>query len=93
MSLKQNKEVISTKTNKFIPLHKYKEGFKKWKVSTTTCSSGRHLGHHHSFISPDGNQYNEDKEAFSDRTWNFHHSITPIALLNEKNLSIDGSHQ
>ena len=31
MSLKQNKEVISTKTNKFIPLHKYKEGFKSGK--------------------------------------------------------------
>ena len=28
-NLKQNKEVISTKTNKFIPLHEYKQEFKK----------------------------------------------------------------
>ena len=27
-NLKQNKEVISTKKNKFIPLHEYKQGFK-----------------------------------------------------------------
>ena len=39
-TLKQNKEVISTKTNKFIPFHEYKQGFKKWKESTTTSPSG-----------------------------------------------------
>ena len=39
-NLKQNKEVISTKINKFIPLHEYKQGFKKWKESTTTSPSG-----------------------------------------------------
>ena len=27
-NLKQNKEVISTKKDKFIPLHEYKQGFK-----------------------------------------------------------------
>ena len=76
--LKQNKEIISTTTNKFIPLNQYKQGFKN--------PSGRHLGHHHSLLSPDGNQYNKNKEDFSDRIWNLHHSITSIALLNEKPL-------
>ena len=85
-NLKQNKEVISTKTNKFTPLHEYKQGFKKWKESTTTSPLGRHLGHHHSLLSPDRNQYNEDKENFSDRMWNLYHSITSLALLNEKPL-------
>ena len=85
-NLKQNKEIISTTTNKFIPLNEYKQGFKKWKESTTTSPSGRHLGHHHSLLSPDGNQYNKNKEDFSDRMWNLHHSITSIALLNEKPL-------
>ena len=82
-NLKQNKEVISTKTNKFIPLHRYKQGFKKWKESTTTSTSRRYLYHHHSLLSPDGNQYNEEKEDFSDGMWNLHHSIVSIALLNE----------
>ena len=86
-NLKQKKEVISTKTNKFIPLHEYKQGFKKQKESTTTSPSGRYLGHHHILLSPDGNQYNEDKESFSDRMWNLHHSITSIALLNENPLN------
>ena len=36
---------------------------------------------------PDGNQYNKDKENFSDRMWNLYHSITSIALLNEKPLN------
>ena len=64
-NLKQNKEIISTTTNKFIPLHAYKQDFKKCEESTTTSPSGRHLGHHHSLLSPDGNQYNETKEDFS----------------------------
>ena len=84
--LKQNKEIISTTTNKSIPLNEYKEGFKKWKESTTTSLSGRDLGHHHSLLSPDGNQYNKNKEDSSDRMSNLHHSITSIALLNEKPL-------
>ena len=83
-NLKQNKEVISTKTNKFIPLHEYKQGFKKRKELITIFPSGRHLDHHHNLISPDGNQYNEDKEDVSERMWNLHHSITSIALINEK---------
>ena len=72
----QNKEIISTKTIDHTPLNEYKQGFKKRKESTTTPPSGRHLGHHHSLLSPDGNQYNEDKEDFSDRMWNLHYSIT-----------------
>ena len=61
-NLKQNKEIINTKTNNFIPLHEYKQGFKKWKESTTTSPLGRQLFHRHSLLSPDSNQYNEKKE-------------------------------
>ena len=86
-NLKQNKEVISTKTNKFIPLHGYKQGFKKWKDPRTTSPSRRYLYHHHSLLLPDGNQYNKDKEDFSDRMWNLHHSLVSIALLNENPLN------
>ena len=59
----------------------------KWKESTTTSPSGRHLGHHHSLSSPDGTQYNKDKEDFSDGMWHILHNITSIALLNEKPLT------
>ena len=48
----------------------------KWKESTTTSPPGRHLGHHHSLSSPDGTQYNKDKEDFSDRMWHILHNIT-----------------
>ena len=65
--LKQNKEIVSTKTNNNIPFNEYKKGFKKWKESTTTSPSGKYLGHHHSLLAPDGTQYNKDKENFSDR--------------------------
>ena len=58
---------MSTKTNNNIPFNEYKQGFKKWKESTTTSSSARHLGHHHSLLAPDGNQYDKEKEDFSDR--------------------------
>ena len=91
-NLQQNKDIVSTKTNNNIPINEYKQGFKKWKESTTISPSGRHLGHHHSLLSPDGTQYNEDKEDFSDRMWHIHHSMTSIALLNEI-YSIYGLHQ
>ena len=65
--LKQNKEVVSTTTNKHIPPKEFIKGFKKWKESTTTSPSGRHLGHHRSLLSSSGNKYNKDKENFSNR--------------------------
>ena len=85
-NLKQNKKIISTKKNHTTPWIKTR--VQKWKESTTTSPLGQHLGYHHSLLSPDGNQYNEDKEDFSDRMWNLHHSITSIALLNENPLNI-----
>ena len=50
----------------------------KWKESTTILPSGRHLDHHHSLLSPDGTQYNKDKEDFSDRMWHIHLNMTSI---------------
>ena len=67
--LQQNKERVSIKTNNHISLKKYIQGFEKWKELTTTSPSRRHLCHHHSLPSLDGNQCNKDKEHFSDRIW------------------------
>ena len=92
-NLQQNKEIVSTKTNNNIPFNEYKQGFKKWKESTTTSPSGRHLGHHHSLLSLYGTQYNKNKEDFRDRMWHIHHNIISIVLLNEKKHSLDGLHQ
>ena len=50
---------------------------------TAIFSSGRHLGNYHSLLTLDRNQYDDDKQIFSDRTWNIHHKSTFITLLNE----------
>ena len=86
-NLQQIRETISTKTNNHIPLNENKQGFKKWKESTTVSPSERYLCHHHILLSSDSNQHNEDQEDFSDRMWNLHHIIISIALLNEKPLN------
>ena len=48
--------------------------------------SGRHLGHHHSLLTPDGVQYSKGKENFSKRMWKLHHNITSSVLLNARPL-------
>ena len=57
------------------------------KGKTTTSPSGRHIGHHHSLIVPDGVHYEYEKNNFSNNMWNIHHQITPIALKNETSLN------
>ena len=85
--LKQNKEIVSTKTNKNIQLKDYIYGFKRWKESTTTAPLGRHLCHYHSLLSPYDNQCNKDKENFSDKMRKLYHSITSIDFFNESPLN------
>ena len=63
--LKKNEEILKSPTVNFISLEDYKSGFKKWKESTTTSPSGRHLGHHHSLLVPDGVHYEEEEQNFS----------------------------
>ena len=85
-SLTRNKEIIKSFQQHTIPLDEYKKGFRNWKEKTTTSPSGRHLGHHHSLLTPDGVQYSEEKEDFSERMWKLHHNITSITLLNARPL-------
>ena len=58
--------IISNAKDTIIPLKEIKEVYKKWKESTTHSPSGRHLGHHHALLVPDGKQYDKDKINFSD---------------------------
>ena len=83
-NLKSNDTTLAKQTG-IIPLEDFKAGYKKWHERTTTSPSGRHLGHYHALLAPDGNDYSESKN-FSDTMWQIHHSITNIALLNEKHL-------
>ena len=62
--LKQNKEIVSIKTNKRILRKEYIQGFKKWKKSTTPSSSGRHLCHYNSLLSLDGNHKTTKSKKF-----------------------------
>ena len=50
----------------------------------TISPSGRHLGHHHTLLAPDGAQYDDSNTNFADTMWDIHSNITNIALLNEK---------
>ena len=61
--------------------------YKKWKESTTHSSSGRHLGHHHALLVPDGEQYDKDKIHFSDTMWCIHNNITNIVRLKQTPLT------
>ena len=86
-SLKRNKEIISTERENVIPLKEFKSGFKNWKEATTTSPSGRHLGRMHSLLKPDGIQYSDGFQDFSDRMLSLHHTITSTALLNSSPLN------
>ena len=85
--MKNNEEILKTPIVNFISLEDYKSGFKKWKESTTTLPSWKHLGYHHSLLVPDGVYYEKEEENFSTRMWSIHHKITSIAIRNEKPLN------
>ncbi len=46
-----------------IDLAEFKKGIKKWKERTVTSPSGRHLGHLHSLLAPDGIQELDEEES------------------------------
>ena len=41
------------------------QGFKKWKESTSTSPSNRHLGHYKSFLVSDGTENDEKHSSFN----------------------------
>ena len=86
-SLKQNKEIISTEIEEFIPLKEFKSRFQNWKEATTTSPSGKHLGHMHNLLKSDGTQYSYKVQDFSDRMVSLHHTITSTSLLNSPPLN------
>ena len=85
--MKNNEEILKTPIVNFISLEDYKSGFKKWKESTTTLPSWKHLGCRHSLLVPDGVHYEKEEENLSTRMWSIHHKITSIAIRNEKPLN------
>ena len=85
--MKNNEEILKTPTVNFISLEDCKSGFKKWKKSTTTSPSRRHLCHHHSVLLPERVQYNIEEQNFSTRMLSIHHKITSIAIRNENPLN------
>ena len=81
----KRKEVKGTINNNGIMLlMEFKQWYKQWKERTTISPSGRHLGHYHALLVPDG----EEKErTFTEEMWIIHYDITNIALLNETSLT------
>ena len=84
MNLKRKKIKGKINNKGIIPLSEFKKGYKKWKGHTTTSPSGRHLGHYHALLTPDG----EVKEGiFSEDMWRINNGIMNIALLNDTPLT------
>lgn len=55
----------------------FKDGIKKWKETTTTSPSGRHLGHYHAQILPD---FPEEEEGTTNRFNWIHTSMINLAI-------------
>ena len=79
-NLKRKKVKGKINNKGIISLKEFKQGYKQWKERTTASLSGRHLGHYHALLAPDG----EEKErTFTEDMWRIHNDNTNIALLNK----------
>ena len=59
--------ILSSPLHHHISLTDMTQGFKKWKESTTTSPSTRHLGHYKSFLVSDGKDNDTDHCSFNTR--------------------------
>ncbi len=68
----------------YIPLDAMKNKYRSWKETTSTSPSGRHLGHKHALLKPDGlvRSSDEFKQLDAARTeiWGMHHMMLNYGL-------------
>jgi hypothetical protein len=68
----------------FISLDAMKNKYRSWKETTSTSPSGRHLGHKHTLLKPDGLARNSDEfqhlDAASNEIWGMHHMMLNYGL-------------
>ena len=63
--MKKTEKPLINKVHNKISLDEMKYAFTKWKERTPTSPSGRHLGHYKALIVSDGEEYNDELQAFS----------------------------
>ena len=56
-----------------------KRGYKKWRESTSTSPSSRHLGYYKSIIASDGINNSERKKS-TETIWDIHTIITNLVI-------------
>ncbi len=67
-----------------IPLDAMKNKYRSWKETTSTSPSGRHLGHKHALLKPDGLVRDSDEfrqlDAALNEIWGIHHMMLNYGL-------------
>ena len=66
-----------------IDMEEFKKGIRKWKEKTATSPSGRHLGHLHSLLAPDGVHESDDEESttpLADKILTMHLDMLNLAI-------------
>lgn len=78
--MQQRKEIKST-----IPVEDMMNHYKKWRETTTTSPSGRHLGHFHALFRAFSFENAKDKEKIEEMRQEIiilHHAMLMIAMKN-----------
>jgi hypothetical protein len=69
-----------------LTLPNMKQAYKRWNENTSTSPSGRHLGHYHALLKPDG--LNPDSDEFvalatsREEIWKLHHILFDYGIRN-----------
>jgi hypothetical protein len=69
-----------------LTLPEMKGAYRNWRESTSTSPSGRHLGHFHALLKPDGLKRDSDEAndlaASRDEIWKIHHDMFEFGIQN-----------
>ena len=63
--LRKSSSALSSPLHHHISLSDMSQGFKKWRESTSTSPSNRHLGHYKSFLVSDGKENDDEHYSFN----------------------------
>ena len=69
--------VLAPQMDADITFKEFQDTFRKWRESTTTSPSGRHLGHYRSLFTPEGTI---DEEDIGAKVMMIHYQVTMCAV-------------
>ena len=76
---------VNTEMSPEISLQSFQDGYRNWKVGTSTSPSGRHLSHQHILFQPHGIKLSDPEsithaEQARDNNWRLQHGLVSYAL-------------